>query len=252
MAVRGYGVGIMRLTVGPLPPAVYWRRRALVVGGLLALVFVPYTACMSGDEPSSRTAADQAARHGAGALAVPRPSTSATGAAGGTGEEPAPAEEPGHAAPVAAGGAVPAGPPQAPPLLNAPTCTDSDLALRALPAATEAAAGSALDLRLVVENASTRTCARDVGADAQELRVTREGQAVWSSDHCTPRGGPPNVQNFPPGERREFMVTWNGRSSTSGAKCVKGAPAGDLVAGGYEVVARLGSKHSAPAPLTLR
>ncbi|HEX5741965.1 MAG TPA: hypothetical protein VFY17_10500 [Pilimelia sp.] len=240
----------MRLTVGPLPPAVYWRRRAIVVGGLLALVFGPYAACMGGDEPSRRTAGDQAAREPAGGPAAPQPTVSATGAAGGTGEEPA-ADEPGQA-PVVAGGAAPAGPPQAPPLLNAPTCTDSDLDLRALPATAEVPVGGALDIRLVVENASTRTCARDVGADAQELRITREGQTVWSSDHCTPRGGPPNVQGFPPGERREFMVTWNGRSSTGGAACVKGAPAGELAAGAYEVVARLGGKHSAPAPLTLR
>src|SRR5262245_46608252 len=29
---------IMNLTVGPLPPAVYWRRRAIVAAGLLAII----------------------------------------------------------------------------------------------------------------------------------------------------------------------------------------------------------------------
>ncbi|PWU56344.1 hypothetical protein DLE60_26410, partial [Micromonospora globispora] len=34
----------MRLTVGPLPPAVYWRRRAVVLGaGLLFLIVLLYS-----------------------------------------------------------------------------------------------------------------------------------------------------------------------------------------------------------------
>src|SRR5207248_6256170 len=35
LSLSRYRDGIMNLTVGPLPPAVYWRRRALVAGGLL-------------------------------------------------------------------------------------------------------------------------------------------------------------------------------------------------------------------------
>ena len=37
----------MNLTVGPLPPAVYWRRRAVVVGVLLVLVLLVTYACGS-------------------------------------------------------------------------------------------------------------------------------------------------------------------------------------------------------------
>ena len=49
-AARGYGEGIMRLTVGPLPPAVYWRRRAVVLGaGLLFLIVLLYSCDAAGD-----------------------------------------------------------------------------------------------------------------------------------------------------------------------------------------------------------
>ena len=37
----------MRLTVGPLPPAVYWRRRAVVLGGVIAVIFTLTYACSS-------------------------------------------------------------------------------------------------------------------------------------------------------------------------------------------------------------
>ena len=35
----------MNLTVGPLPPAVYWRRRALVAGVLVLLILVVAYSC---------------------------------------------------------------------------------------------------------------------------------------------------------------------------------------------------------------
>ena len=35
----------MNLTVGPHPPAVYWRRRALVAGGLLLLILLVVWSC---------------------------------------------------------------------------------------------------------------------------------------------------------------------------------------------------------------
>ena len=44
----------MRLTVGPLPPAVYWRRRALVLGVALLVVFLIVQACMAATARSDK------------------------------------------------------------------------------------------------------------------------------------------------------------------------------------------------------
>ena len=53
-APRRYGGGIMRLTVGPLPPAVYWRRRAVVLGaGLLFLIVLLYS-CTGSDRNAKK------------------------------------------------------------------------------------------------------------------------------------------------------------------------------------------------------
>ena len=44
----------MRLTVGPLPPAVYWRRRSLVLGVALLVVFLIVQACMAATARSDK------------------------------------------------------------------------------------------------------------------------------------------------------------------------------------------------------
>ena len=43
--VRVYGGPIMRPTVGPLPSAVYWRRRAVVLGAVLLGIIVLFVSC---------------------------------------------------------------------------------------------------------------------------------------------------------------------------------------------------------------
>ena len=49
----------MRLTVGPLPPAVYWRRRAVVLGaGLLFLIVLLYS-CTGTDRNTGAPGTDR-------------------------------------------------------------------------------------------------------------------------------------------------------------------------------------------------
>jgi hypothetical protein len=123
------------------------------------------------------------------------------------------------------------------------------MAIRPVPAKTEVSQRTPIDIRLLIENASDRVCSRDVGADLQELRIVQGAQTIWSSDHCGPARGS-DVRVFSPGDDREYMVTWNGRSST---KCSGGVPAGAAPAPGqYQLLARLGTKHSSPVALTLR
>src|SRR5690348_12860369 len=43
----------MRLTVGPLPAAVYWRRRAVVLVGIAIVVLIASYACTASASPSA-------------------------------------------------------------------------------------------------------------------------------------------------------------------------------------------------------
>jgi hypothetical protein len=118
-----------------------------------------------------------------------------------------------------------------------------------VPARTSAAVGSSISIRLKIKNSSDRTCRRDVGADLQELRIVKGGSAekVWSSDDCASARGT-DVQSFPPGFEREYLVTWNGKASTS---CRAGMPSGAVATGTYQLYGRLGTKLSSPVQMTL-
>ncbi|HEX7744092.1 MAG TPA: hypothetical protein VF462_02355, partial [Micromonosporaceae bacterium] len=115
----------MRLTVGPLPPAVYWRRRAVVLGAILLFVLVLMYSCLgSGRQPTEPTAAAQrgSPRGVAPSATVLTPQTDGPSASSAA-RVPASA-----AAPTATGAA---GQPSAG---SAGGCTDAEINLAAVPA----------------------------------------------------------------------------------------------------------------------
>lgn len=249
----------MRLTVGPLPPAVYWRRRAVVLGAvLLFLIVVVYSCANAGDSGANRnskgspTPSPTATPSGAPLT----PETGAPPAGGGEPAEGEPAEGepagggPGGEGPVegepAAGdvGTVPAEAPAAGPEV----CTDQEIAVTPIPSQTSMKRGVTIEIRLKIRNVSDRTCTRDVGAGAQEVYLRVGAEKVWSSDTCsTARDA--NPQSIPPGIEHEFRVAWNGKKSTA---CAGQNASGDhAAAGSYQIFGRLGTKLSDPVKLTI-
>jgi hypothetical protein len=233
----------MRLTVGPLPPAVYWRRRAVVLGALMLVIIALYTSCSgSGSaDDKKKTSAGQSPSPSVSDI-EPEPTetllTPETGAPAETGDPGT--GDPGTG-PTGAGG-----PPQAP--AGNSSCADEEMTITPVPAKTTISRKTPVDIRLKIENSGDRSCSRDVGADVQELRIVKGAETVWSSDHCGAQRGS-DVRTLEPGATREYMVTWNGKSS---AKCSAGVPAGVVPAAGqYQLLARLGTKHSTPIVLTL-
>jgi len=227
----------MRLTVGPLPSAVYWRRRAIVLGALFIVLLVLFTTCRGG-----------------GGSGAPRTSASSTPTAGTSEPAPTPDAEqsptpPATQAPTTGAPAVPppatTGAPAQPP---AGSCTDAEIKVTPVPSLTDAPAGQTIVIKLRIKNESDRQCSRDVGPDEQEIYIKKGAQVVWSSDRCgTYRGS--EVKSFPPNFEMEFRATWNGRQSTS---CANGAATGDAPKPGeYQVFGRVSSDVSAPVKLTL-
>jgi hypothetical protein len=218
----------MRLTVGPLPPAVYWRRRALVLGGTLVVIILLVYSC-GGSEGSNANPSDTAA--------TATTSTAAGGDAAGSTTDASPT-------PSTSARAVPTTPAATAPDRN--LCTDQELVVKPVPASSRLARGATTQITLKIKNRSNRTCKRDVGADQQELYIVEQGgaQKIWSSDDC---GGPrgTSVQPFSPGFERAYTATWNGRQSTN----CKDRPIPR--AGTYQVYGRLGTKRSEPVTLTL-
>ncbi len=233
----------MRLTVGPLPPAVYWRRRAVVLGaGLLFLIVLLYSCADrntgtsgvgSSTTPSAKTALDPT-----GSVLTPQsggPSPTADDSGGSDGGQSGQTGGDTGGAPAA-------------PVADDGTCADSEIKVTPVAVPSTARQHTVVTLRLKIKNVSDRTCSRDVGADLQELYVKSGAGKIWSSDTCgTGRGS--DVQSFTPDFERSYELGWNGRNSTSCANGLANGPYAEP--GTYQVFARVGTKLSNPVSLTI-
>ncbi|WP_319463500.1 hypothetical protein [Micromonospora sp. RTP1Z1] len=240
----------MRLTVGPMPSAVYWRRRAVVLGAGLLLLIVLLYSCNSSPRNTSATpeptssptrSAAAAASEPSGPVLTPRsvdPSAAPDDSGGGSNGGPA-------GGPTATTDA-PAGP--AAPVVDDGTCTDAEILVTPVALPATAQRGTVVNLQLKIKNKSQRTCSRDVGADLQELFIKSGAEKVWSSDTCgTGKGS--DVQSFTPGFERLYELGWNGREAN---RCANGLANGAYASiGTYQVFARVGTKLSDPVKLTV-
>ena len=195
---------------GPLPPGVYWRRRAITAAVAVVALLLLARAC--GGES------------GDASLDTDDPPVSASPSA-------APADTVPSPRPTAAAPSPSAPPPRA----AGQPCRDADLQVMATANAKEYSGGVRPRLTLVVTNLASVSCTRDLGAAARELRVVSGGDRVWSSDDCAP-GGQPDVVLLEPGRSRSFAVTWSRTRSRPGC-----AGSRDAVGPGtYRVIGRLG------------
>lgn len=223
----------MRLTVGPLPPAVYWRRRAIVLGAALVVLFVVAQACMSGS-PADDRAGD----------GDPSPSTSDSPPPDTNQPAGAPASSPPPATGQPTGaGDPPSEPPSAPPAGD--FCTDDEIKLTALASETTFAVGAGAEFTMRIEHDADRPCERDVGGDQRELYLVPDAGSgrVWSSRDCADPAGE-EVVRLTAGWEREHHITFRG---SGGPTCTD-----VLEAGEYELLARLGSARSEPLQITLQ
>lgn len=265
---------------GPLPAAVYWRRRVFAVAVLIAVIvaLIWLVVAVAGHDDAQRAARLTGAGGGAGDAEgrVPQAAGAAVSPAAVSDEtSPDPSQPPGGAAPYrfptalaadsagdaprtyrqgggALGAPAPRGrvkgtnpPGQQPPPEPPQACPDQVTAVAAQPARPEYVAGARPVFRFAVTNTGRLACTRDLDPGLQELLVfAADGTTrVWSSNDCYPGGGV-DVRLLRPGETVAASLTWSGRSSHPGCTGQRvPVPAGD-----YLVVARLGQLTSPPTP----
>ncbi len=238
----------------------------MVLGALLLGVIVLFVSCTGGDDKDSnrgKGASSQAPIPPSSASATPEDSPSFTDPGPGAGNPSLP--DPGDLTASGAGADPSAGAGDGTeddsqdgtqggttdgnvPAAAAGTCTDAEMSVTPVPAATTIRRGASVAVRLKIKNISARTCTRDVGSDLQELYIGQGAGRIWSSDTCSTVKGS-EVRSFPPNGEREYNVTWNGKQAN---KCTAGLAAGTAPpAGQYEMRFRLGAKVSAPVALTI-
>lgn len=232
----------MRLTVGPLPPAVYWRRRAAILGILLLLVLLVFYSCSNASDAArkKRVLTPTTGRAPSPTASATQPASTPPGGLSSQADDPP--TNPGQdqsSAPT--GGSAGDAPAQAGP------CTDGELTLTTTAEPASVARAAFVKFTLHIKNTSSRSCTRDVGADPQELYLQDDAKSkVWSSDACEPLHGT-DVRTFKPGDVAEFYVVWNGKATNAGCTNQQPPPTGR-----YQLVGRLSTKLSDPSPLEIK
>lgn len=197
---------------GPLPRAVYWRRRLVLIGAVLLLLVVTYS-CTRDGGGAKKTAAT--------VTGTPTPTAA-----------PKRTTPPPRATPTPKTTPTPTTSPTPKP---STPCADKELKVEASTSTIRYPKGVRPVLIMSVTNTGKFACTRDLGQRARELRLTSGNDRVWSSDDCSP-GGAADPVVLKSGERRTFTVNWSRKRSRPG--CPAGQPT--AAPGTYRVFARLG------------
>ncbi|OHV04503.1 hypothetical protein [Mycobacterium talmoniae] len=218
---------------GPLPPQIYWRRRALALGiavvviGAVVAVIIAVVSSSAGAKPAAEKPA--------------------------SGHTP-PAAQPEVKTPVVppAANQAPAPTPTAavepPPVLKeGDDCPDSTLAVKGLTNQPRYTVGEQPKFTMVVTNIGLVSCKRDVGAAVLAAYVySLDNQRLWSNLDCAP-SNETLVKTFAPGEQVTTAVTWTGMGSAP--QCP--LPRQPIGPGTYNLVVQLGNLRSAAVPFIL-
>lgn len=210
--------------VGPLPPAVYWRRRAVTIVALVAAIalILWVVSRLASADPGSGTAAAGTSGSASSSAAATGGATDPTGSAAPAESAPADAGTSGDAATSAdpSTGATEAADPaatQPPASETAPpapgVCAPESIKVSVSANANEFAYGSKPKLILSVQNISAQSCYRDLNAAGQEITVwDGAGTRLWSSNDCYPETSN-DTRLLDPGQQVDYEIVWSGKVS---------------------------------------
>lgn len=202
--------------VGPEEPQVYWKRRALVGGGALVVLFLLWLLLWpKGGDPDSDVSSAPASP-AAPSVVSPLPSASASTSA-------------------------------SPSVTSDSACADTDIEVAVTTAQSEYPAGVDPKITMSITNEGTLSCERDVGSGANEITVSSGGVRVWSSDDCS-SSTDPDVVTLKPGESASVTVDWPRTASEPGCSNT-GTP---VEPGAYDAVGRNGKVESSEAAFVLQ
>ncbi|NIL77445.1 hypothetical protein [Rhodococcus sp. Eu-32] len=242
---------------GPLPPEIYWRRRALAIGAAVVVLglIVWFISSLGGgnDEPPQAEPAGVVATTPApttpSASATPSQPASSGGGSGGSGSGSSGSGSGNGSGNTAAGNGSTSSSAAAPAGAPAPAnqCSDQSLAIKATPDKPSYRVGEEPGFTVVITNISSTECQRDVGAGLQQALVyTLDDQRIWSNTDCFP-DAQSDLRTFKPGEQAGFTVKWSGTNSVPGC----GEERIPVGVGSYKVIAQLGELRSSPEPFNM-
>ncbi|UPW10203.1 hypothetical protein M1C59_04945 [Gordonia terrae] len=242
---------------GPLPPEIYWRRRAVAVGGavvVVGLVVALIVWMTSGSGDPQNTAATQSASSSSSASSTTSAPPASEPQAGGASGEP---DAGGGSGGGAGGSGAPAGPPagtSSPVESASPAgvpggaagpalCPDQAISVVLYTDKPTYTIGQNPVFTIVTTNAGLSECTRDVGKAVQNVIVrTLDGtRTLWSARDCSPLNTVNNVV-LKPAQQVKDTITWSGTTSSPGCE----RPRTQVPAGSYSAIGKIGERESFP------
>lgn len=242
---RGYRRKMLH-PIGRLPSQVYWRRRLLLVGIVLALSVGAgwfFVGGASGDEDGAQaeTTSLTTSQDSSGAQVLPGleqivPSL-------------APAEVDDAATPAEGAAPVPSPvPAPVPEPVEPGPCPDEAIGLTVGSELGQYAAGSKPLLGLSVTNIAAVPCFRDLDLALQTWGLfATDGTRLWGSNDCYPEPSVPSIQLLQPGQVVTFTIIWSGQTAEPTCSVARQT----LGPGSYVLRGYLGTILSPDVPLVL-
>ena len=189
-----------QLTRGPLPAAIYWRRRFVALGAvvvLVALVVVPIRLVTGGGADEQA----QVALAGTDQSSTAGPTTGPTTDASPTAESTAQAEKKKQKKQKPTQPALPE--PQG-------SCAPEDVVVR--PKVTDAVAGRAVTVTLLLRTRLAEACTWELSRSSFTWKLTSGSDEIWTSREC-PRAVPSRELVVRRDTVARTELTWGGRRS---------------------------------------
>ncbi|WP_426514113.1 hypothetical protein ACPPVO_27920 [Dactylosporangium sp. McL0621] len=223
-------------TVGPLPPSVYWRRRAMVAVVVVGALLIVWIFLRGGDGDGKPSAVASGAA--SGAAGTPGSVAATTPGAESSAPQIVPANPESSSPPPVERSAPPA---------NVAPCGDDQIAVIVTATPSPGVVGGTFTFNINVASKAAGWCSRDLGPGAQEVQVLHDGALLFSSDDCDAKKTS-DVRAFAAGDAVRYRFVWSSYRTTPHACAPAQNPA---PAGTYQVVARVGTKVSGPTDFTI-
>jgi hypothetical protein len=193
--------------VGPQPPAVYWRRRFILLAAaiaLLVLLVLTVHAVRSNGEGTN----------GAQGPATPTPTQTAAAPSSSAKKTSSSPKSSAKSTAKSSGKSSSAAAPRttaAPP----PKCDVKSLSITSVVGKSTYSVGDTPLLQMQVTNTGSKPCVQDLADQQVEMRVYNGESRVWGSHDCQIQPGT-EVRTLAPNMAVRVAITWSGRTSQPG------------------------------------
>lgn len=236
-----------RNPIGPIHPSFYWRRRALVLAVVLALLilgFVVKQLWASGDSAGQGKASASATAAASGSAvssnATSSPASATTATAAGSSETAT-----NVGLPTAATASSSAKPSSSPSTAAVPKCDNAKVKV-SIKANSLVRINTDLVVNLALTNATPDVCQVDFATTPFELKVYSGSDRIWSTNDF-PALAPSGKLTLDPGKPHTFNITWPTKRSVAKGKL----SADELKSGTYIATASLAGAAEAKQVMRL-